>query len=642
MATVFGESLQPLLPNGTLDEVVSLIQGLKLPELRRRLFPLDSASPSCFKSLNLLSSLPDIIEVPVEVDDTLDLIRDTTYAVIGYERLHRNVKEFMDIMHLSLIRAARKKHLVMVDVMLHSLGGNVLHVIQDECYQDCKDETNFDEDQALVETGCEKSLFANEEALFDILMTISQEVPGLEDIVSKYFPGVWNAVETGNIGQLRRLINYWCYIDVYNSTGEISLIELAHETGNEQVIRLVTGAHYTLKLVHFVFSGDVYSMTSLLTEYSDQIQLDFKHMTDYGAPILYYVIQSNEIEMAKLLTRHGCKIYSHMRIQSGSKSSDDGDEFEVPVFYSALVNSNLNPLMMRALLFPFDEEDLYESNWIHKIRMQDLLYRMTFQGKNCLEVAIDARLNLESFRILLEASGARVVSDINQDCKTARDIANDMELEDYVQAIDSYVIECIQEPNKHPHQRQIFALYGYDLTQVTFHDPPVDAFLSLYDDYQSQVRRLARAANEGDFGQFKILSLWTAKDKSHTGLFEKHLSWEGREGRQNPLPLLHRAVIFNHRNIVQVILDEKPPGHSIDTLLDHMRRTALHYAYAVSDFQGVRDILRQFGCSDHSLDRVRVFIAWFSNCHQIYFFGYSLVMNLLTSKSFRIERRLFG
>ena len=612
MATVLEESLEPHLPNEALDEVISLVKELKLPELRRRLFPLDSPSPSCFKSLNLLSSLPDIIELPVEVDDTLDLVRDTTYAVIGYERLHRDVKEFLEIIYLSLIRAARKKHLVMVDVMLHSLGGNVLHLIQGEYSPDCKeDETNFDEDQSLVESGCE-TLFAadkNEETLFDILMTISQEVPGLEEIVSKYFPGVWNAVETGNIGQLRRLINYWCYIDVYDSTGEISLIELAHETGNEQVIRLVTGAHYTLKLVHFVFSGDVYSMATLLAEYSDQIQLDFKHMTDYGAPILYYVIQSNEVEMAKLLTRYGCKIYSHMRIESGSKSNDDGDEFEVPVFHSALVNPNLNPLMMRALLFPFDEEDSYESNWIHEVRMQDLLYRMTFQGKNCLEVAIDARLNLESFRILLVASGARVVSDMNQDCKTARDIANDMGLEDYVRAIDSYVIECIQEPNKHPHQRQILALYGYDLTQVIFHDPPVDAFLSLYDDYQSQVRRLARAVDAGDLEQFKILSIWTAKNKSHTGLFEKHLSWEGREGRQNPLPLLHRAVIFNHRNIVQIILDEKPPGHSIDTLLDHMRRTALHYAYAVGDFQGVRDILRQFGCSDHSLDRVRALLG---------------------------------
>lgn len=68
--------------------------------------------------------------------------------------------------------------------------------------------------------------------------------------------------------------------------------------------------------------------------------------------------------------------------------------------------------------------------------------------------------------------------------------------------------------------------------------------------------------------------------------------------------MLHRAVIFNRVDIVKLILAMKPRGHSIDTLFDNQRRTALHYAYALDEFDEVRLVLRESGCSDHTLDRV--------------------------------------
>ena len=147
------------------------------------------------------------------------------------------------------------------------------------------------------------------------------------------------------------------------------------------------------------------------------------------------------------------------------------------------------------------------------------------------------------------------------------------------------------------------ALFGYDFSQVPFQAPPVDNFLSQVYEYQSQLKRLGKAIENDDFGLFEANTIWRPRDLADSGLFEPLLCWEGREGTENPVPMLHRAVVFSRIEFVKHILGCKPRGHSIDTLFDHHRRTALHYAYGLKDFDEVRLVLRENGCSDHSLDR---------------------------------------
>ena len=598
-------------------QVLILITHLEVRELQRKLFPLNSPSTMKFLRLDLLSSLPDLIHVPEEVHDRLDKIRDITYTVVGYERLHRRAKDLTQVMIKTMMTAVRKRHSVILDVLLHSFGGNLFYTVKGggNSYSDrsWKEKPKGIEFSSLEKQGDDASLF-------DVLTGIVAEMEDHEDnsvmtdIISKYFPGVWSAVKTGNIEELRRLINYWCFIDIYDESGNVSLIKMAHETGNDQVIRLVSGGHYTLLLIHMMFSGNVYCMKELLSKHADQIQLDFKHMTDFGAPILYYVIHSGDTDMACLLMRYGCKIYTHMMVQA-DKDKDDNikpsydDLEEVPVFYAALTKKDLHPKMMKALLCPFDDEednDLgNQVNGSYFDLTQDLLYRMTFKGKNCLQVALDSRLNIDSFKILVEVAGGRVISDRNESCLTVRDVADSLGLFEYVEVIDSHVVKCFLEPEKYPHERQILALYGYDKSNLDFPEgSSEESFLRLYDEYQSQIRRLSRSVDDGNLDEFIRLSEYHPHDSEDEGLFEKHLSWESRTGRDNPLPLLHRAVVFNRRNIVQAILEKKPFGHSIDTLLDHTRRTALHYAYALSEFRDIRDLLREYGCSDHTLDLV--------------------------------------
>lgn len=619
------------------ERVLYHISRLEVRGLQRALFPLASPSSNQFLDLQLLSLLPDLIHIPKEVDERLDKIRDITYAVVGYERLHKSVKDFHNVMIKTMISAATKRHPVILDVLLHSFGGNVFYRM------DCSDTGSHACEFSASQTNSGLTLF---DALMDILVPNNEDdaehLSYTRDLVSKYFPGVWNAVETGNIEELRRLINYWCYIDLRDETGEVSLLELANQSDNEHVIRLFNGSFYTLQLIHFMFSGNVYSMKGLLRDHSSRIQLDFKHMNDRGAPILYYVIQSNDTEMASLLMRYGCKIYTHMMmadlipitVEDHADREKNGRTTpqqtlptqEVPVFFSALKRRDLDSKMMKALLRPFGDSD----DNINRIdQIQDLLYRMTFKGRNCLQIALDARLNIDSFKVLVSCAGGRLLADRNAQCMTVRDVAetlarkeNGANIFEYVAVIDDHVSKCLKDPNSK--ERMILALYGYDKGHLIFDSEDTgDSFLLLYDDYQSQVRQLARAVDEGNLDAFIRLSEYHPPDRKDEGLFEKHLTWEGRCGASSsfgldddqdsaidlqthtsPLPLLHRAVIFNRRNIVQAILEKKPEGHSIDTLLDIYRRTALHYAYALPEFHDIRSLLREYGCSDHSLDMV--------------------------------------
>lgn len=219
------------------------------------------------------------------------------------------------------------------------------------------------------------------------------------------------------------------------------------------------------------------------------------------------------------------------------------------------------------------------------------------------------RLNLTCFKLLVERSGALGISDRNGKCLTVRDVTVQLspQFDDYCKIIDEYVIGCIQNPGKYPNQRKILALHGYDLTQVTFQEAPNDSFLSLYGDYQSQIKQLFRSIENNDLKTFASLSKWNErKEEGGSGLFASNLTWDSREegGRKNPLPLLHRAVIFDRVDIVKMILEGKSSRDSIDFLLDHHKRTALHYASALKSLSDVRDLLREFGASDHVMDRV--------------------------------------
>lgn len=531
------------------DELLKLINSLDVTELREVLFTDLTGQHKDLDLLRHFSGSSDIVRL--EPTDTIR--RLITYVLVDYEKTHRQQKEIADSLDESLLLTLTTNDAIVADVLLQA-GANMF------------------------------ALTVNEEG---IKMTIYDRIMGssnscIKDLVDKYFPGIWSAVETENIEELRRLVNNWCSTDIFR--GSDHLIDVALRGGHEPIIRLVSGVFWTMKLIRAVLAGNVRAVKELVTTQLKELNLDFRNMSEEGAPILYFTIKRNDIEITRLLVEAGAKLFTLFRLREDTS-------VEIPVFFSAIIDSELAPPMLEALL-PKDYP-----------KQDELLYRMLYRGRTCLEIAIEKDLNTRAFEILVDRCGAKLLADRNERCLTARDIASESGKTHYVRIIDFYIENCVQNPLSHPYQRQVLAVAGYDFAQISFQNPPVDNFLSLVCDYQSQVKRLGKAIEDDDTEAFNSLAHWRPKYLPDAGLFESLLVWDGREGAENPLPLLHRAVIFNRAEIVKTILALKPPGQSIDTLFDNQRRTALHYAYALRDLSVIRQMLREYGCSEHSLDR---------------------------------------
>ncbi|KAI1292840.1 hypothetical protein HDE_06808 [Halotydeus destructor] len=528
------------------NELYKLLIRLDITEARKILFNDEAGK---FKSLDMLkffSSHQDIDRTA----PTSDQRRLIAYALVEYEYIHCNEVEIEKSLNSSLRLAMVADDAIVCDVLLQA-GADMF---------------------AMVD--------GTEDTIYDTIMASDQDA--IKELVDKYFPGVWSTVEAENISDLRRLVNNWCSTDIFK--GGVHLNEKALETGHEAVIRLVTGVHYTMKLIRSILAGNKMAVRSLIDDHLKELHLDFRNMSQAGAPILYYLIQREEVDITRMMVDAGSKLFTMMRLETDAS-------IELPVFFAALMKPDLQPDLLDALVS--------KSNQRH----QELMYRMMFNGKNVLEVAIEHNLNEEAFEVLVDRCGAKTVADRNSKCLTVRDMVTESQKPLYARLLDQYVENCAQNPMQHQGQRQILALHGYDFGQIAFQEPPVDRFLAQVYDYQSQVKKLGKAIEDNDFESFTRLSHWQPEHISDQGLFEPLLVWEGREGQENPLPLLHRAVIFNRVDFVRHILSLKPNGQSVDTLFDNLRRTALHYAYGLKELEGVRYVLREFGCSDHTLDK---------------------------------------
>lgn len=400
-------------------------------------------------------------------------------------------------------------------------------------------------------------------------------------IFQSYQPGLWKAVESNSINDVRRLINLWCKTDLTKNNK--TLQELAIETGNEEIIGLIFSIHPTMKLIHHVLASDIKKVKYLMETSPNNLLLDLRNMSHNGAPILYFVLQQKDAEMVKLFIENGCHIYTIMR---------DNEGCDMPVFFAALKH-DVSVQIIKALLphcKPLQEE---------------LLSRLLYKGKTVLEIALEENVSLEVFNLLIDRSGAVLISKRNMFNETVRDLALKSNKINFVDVIDSNVALWILEPKTYPNQRQILALHGYQpLLEVKCQNGNKiveylsnDEFIKQLINYQNQIQLLAEAVEKGDSVAFNNLCVLPNND-----IFNCCLSWEGRVVGDY-LPLLHRAVLFNHPHLVKAILMLKSPHQSIDTLFDQHNRTALHYAYAIPEADEIRKLLLNSGCSEHVLDK---------------------------------------
>lgn len=402
----------------------------------------------------------------------------------------------------------------------------------------------------------------------------------LQEVLSKFKPGLCNAIQQRSIADVRRIVNMWCRTDVFQNG--CSLKELALESGHEEIITLILGVEPSMRLVHHVLARKVEKVREILCTERRNLNLDLRNMSDHGAPILYYAIANKDADIVRLLVLAGCHIFTLMR---------DADNQEIPVLFSALT-VDLNAELADALL----PQNLPGQ--------RELIRRLLYKSSTILEVALERRVPPDTFEILIYRGGAQLLTGRNRENRTVRDIAQQAQLYDYVEAIDKVVKEWVKDAISYPDERQLLVLCGYDHITTLF---PKDSFVQLTPDtieylegaraYQEQISRLTRAVEDGDYERFETLRTYSST------VFRTNICWEACE-KGDGQPLLHRAVLFNRPQIVEAILQNTPPGQSVDTLLDQHHRTALHYAFAMRDGQPLVRLLINAGCSEHTLDRI--------------------------------------
>lgn len=304
------------------NELFNLIKALQLEHLRQTLFSDQEGIHKQLDLLKLFASHEDISRI----EATDDLRRSVAYVLVDYEKTHRVKQELESSLNSALRLAVVQEDTVLVDVILQA-GADMFAVLEGQ-------------------------------TIYDFIMgNASQPV---KDLVDKYFPGVWSAVESENISELRRLVNNWCSTDIYQEG--VHLVDLALRGGHEPIIRLVTGVFWTMKLIRAVMAGNRGAVKELLDNQLKELQLDFRNMSENGAPILHFVIERGDFEMAKLLIDHGCRLFTLMRLK--------GDpSIEIPVLFTTLIEPTTKAALLEALLPK------------GKNKQEELLYRMLYQAR---------------------------------------------------------------------------------------------------------------------------------------------------------------------------------------------------------------------------------------------------------------------
>ncbi|KAF8769873.1 putative ankyrin repeat protein-like protein [Argiope bruennichi] len=371
-----------------------------------------------------------------------------------------------------------------------------------------------------------------------------------------------------------------CGADMWAETEDGAMLkDIALSTGNEEIINLILGIFDSMKLIYHIFAKNVKAVRLLLETNHQRVRLDLRKMSDRGAPIIYYLIQSEEIAIIELFIHHGCQLYTIMQDDLG---------LDMPVLFSALkAETPVN--VVEALLPPC------------KPLQEEMLYKILYRGYTVLEVALAENVNLEVFSLLIDRGGPLLLCERNQMNQTVRDLAIASCKEQYLDIIDSSVSSWILYPWKYPGRRLKLALYGWNLEAIEEElkrNLYVDDYFVHHKPLQIQMKQLADAIEKGDMKTFlEIESSLSELDDSANFL------WHGRVV-DDGMPHLHRAVLHNQLKMVEIILSAKPSKESIDNLFDQNRRTALHYAYASASMKEIRKLLMTYGCSEHVLDKI--------------------------------------
>lgn len=415
---------------------------------------------------------------------------------------------------------------------------------------------------------CEALLCCGIPVTSSVLNEIPPESTAIRSLCGKFYPDIWTAVRTGNVKQIRCLVNLWHSVNLVQEGRP--LFQVAIEHCNPYIISLIGGIQATMEVAHLVLAGDVDRLRAVRSG-GQCIKRTLKHFGHNCAPILYFaIIQHNSDLVEELCVNFGMKADEEMLDEIGE---------EIPLLFVA-VKSAVKEEILRILIKSINRP----------------VNNIWYQAKNILQYAVDIKVSVECFRELLQHGGARLVAE--------RDIFN--------RSILHLMVDEEQEKERSSEffkswrrtlERQIRAWIEESGTEAGWLAVSGLVFPTNENcDWGDELARVQKHISDmNECIEINDIDRFCELLKQETSRFEDwpNAIWFGHPP-DNGQTLLHRAVIRNRKEIIELILLHMKMN---DIPLDNFGASALHYACAESESTDVERTLLCLGFGEHYVDK---------------------------------------
>ncbi|KAL3860674.1 hypothetical protein ACJMK2_010766 [Sinanodonta woodiana] len=431
---------------------------------------------------------------------------------------------------------------------------------------------------------CNTDLLLKSQDEMDVLsyMLAKREIPRIvKELILKYMPGIWIAVERDDAMSVRRLINQWCHISTERN-GK-TLLQLALDVGTESIIRIVSSIGPSMDLAHGVLAGDVEYVQKVLKS-GKTLNINLKNLGDKGATPLFYAMSQNDHKMVELLLQHGARL---------DISMPEEGEVDIPLYFAVL---GRDP--------PVDKQLLINTIPHKPVPVGHIYYK----GRNVLFFCVDRGVDPDIFEAILRKSSAYLLTQRIQKNVTIRDYAEMTGKTELVSRIDQVVLDwCSHED---PRNRKILALHGYPFLPASFQNLEEEEKVKMQNGYYSATSSL----EQYEYHKWKFIN---SIEESDRDAIKEFLVCRGLPSEEfldciadcrlqdDGQPPLHKAVLRRDLETVRLLADTLvyKLHQRLDSVRDQFFRTALHYAHGMEDSKDLVNILVDFGSSEFAVDK---------------------------------------
>ncbi|KAH9495846.1 hypothetical protein Btru_015239 [Bulinus truncatus] len=378
----------------------------------------------------------------------------------------------------------------------------------------------------------------------------------IKELLKKYQPGPLALFLAGKSTSLVRILNsFWCNVNCIIQDG-MSLLELVQskaDEGEEQstCCSIIQDFRPICELVHSVLNEDVDQLRKILSA-SRKCPVNLRFMDAYGKTLLAYAVDSNNLEIVKLLVEAGAKV-------DKVRCKENGGSLHSSPLFHRILKPDVNIEIPKYLLGVQSDGEINERD---------------MNGNTALIRAVEEGASIPVVQLLLDIASGFNLTQRNMNGMTARELAVYKGQSEVVQLIDKFVI---QQKGTSFFMHLAIKFYGSSNLQITDEESCKGLMKILkagkyYDDLKTiqhisdievQGIRLLEASAQGNLEEVKKLNTANFQDK-------------------NGYTALIKAVVHCQIEVVTFLTNSRP---ALKTIPDNNNRYPLHYAYCLPDEQ---------------------------------------------------------